>query len=223
MFFYMFNDLHERNRQKKECCVVQRNHSNLGVIFVTKSLHKGISSIGKYPMWVGFILVTQRLVLCNSGTLGKGTLQCTHPWVFQHTLSECWVFLPMVNTSGNLLCASTMVVLQRDATRHGVYFDNRPDFLVLGAIWGHRSLVTPCHLRRKNLTSIDRERCIFTVLFVIPTAIALSQCTGIFGWGWPRSANVWQNIIPSWQLWKRVLSSASAADATMNLIIVVFV
>ena len=54
--------------------------------FVRKSLHEGICGIGRYPMCKGFILVTQRRVLCTCGTLGKGTLHMypslsvpTHP------------------------------------------------------------------------------------------------------------------------------------------------
>jgi hypothetical protein len=43
--------------------------------FVRKSLHEGICGNGRYPIWVGFIRVTQRLVLCNCGNLGKGTLR----------------------------------------------------------------------------------------------------------------------------------------------------
>ncbi len=50
----------------------------------------------------------------------------------------------------------------------------------------------------------------------MPTAVALLQCTGVLGWGWPRSANVCWNIILVWQLWKSAPSSASAANATMN-------
>ena len=55
--------------------------------FVRKSLQKGIRAIGKYLMCKGFILFTQRLNLCNRGTLGKGTLRMypslsvpTHPF-----------------------------------------------------------------------------------------------------------------------------------------------
>jgi hypothetical protein len=54
------------------------------------------------------------------------------------------------------------------------------------------------------------------VLFAIPTTVALLQCTGIVGWGWLRSSRVSQKIIPSWQIRKRALSLASAADAATN-------
>ena len=55
------------------------------------------------------------------------------------------------------------------------------------------------------------------VLFAIPMAVALSQCAGIFGCGWPRSSRVALKIILSWQLRNSAPSSASAADATTNL------
>ena len=73
----MFNDLLKCNRQKGDVAL-------FGALkpegdFVMKSLHKGIHGIGRYRMCVGFILVTQRLKLCNcGGTLGKGTL-CMYP------------------------------------------------------------------------------------------------------------------------------------------------
>jgi hypothetical protein len=76
---------------------------------------------------------------------------------------------------------------------------------------------------KKNLISINRDHCLLTVLIAIPTAIALSQCTGVFGWGWPRSASVWWKIMLSWQLWNKALSWASTTEATTNCKIVVFV
>ena len=54
------------------------------------------------------------------------------------------------------------------------------------------------------------------VLFVILTAVTLSQCTSILGCGWPRSSRVDLKIIPSWQLRKNAPNFASAADATTN-------
>jgi len=85
-----------------------------------------------------------------------------------------------------------------------------------------------CHLKeykfcasfshvQKYLISIARDRCRLMVLFAIPTAVALSQCAGIFGCGWPRSSRVALKIILSWQLRNSAPSSASAADATTNL------
>jgi hypothetical protein len=84
-----------------------------------------------------------------------------------------------------------------------------------------------CHLKvytfcasfshvQNYLISIAHDRCRLMVLFAILTAVALSQCTGIFGCGWPRSSRVALKIIPSWQLRNSAPSSASAADATTN-------
>jgi hypothetical protein len=70
---------------------------------------------------------------------------------------------------------------------------------------------------QKYLISIARDRCRLMVLVAIPTAVALSQCTGIFGCGWPRSSRVVLKIIPSWQFRNSAPSSASTADATTNL------
>ena len=72
-----------------------------------------------------------------------------------------------------------------------------------------------------NLISIARACCRFTVLDAIPTAVALSQWTGVLGCGCPRLFYVVQNIMPSWQLRNSSPSSASAADATKNFIICV--
>ena len=58
-----------------------------GCDFVRKSLHKGLRGIGRHPIWEGFIIVMQRLILRTRGTLGKGTLRMypslsvpTHPF-----------------------------------------------------------------------------------------------------------------------------------------------
>jgi hypothetical protein len=70
-----------------------------------------------------------------------------------------------------------------------------------------------CHLKeytfcesfshvQKYLISIARDRCRLMVLLAIPMAVALSQYTGIFGCGWPRSSRVALKIIPSWQFKK---------------------
>ena len=67
---------------------------------------------------------------------------------------------------------------------------------------------------QKYLISIACNLCLLMVLFAMPTAIVLSQCTGIFGCGWPRSLRVDLKIIPSWQLRNNAPNSASAADAT---------
>ena len=56
------------------------------------------------------------------------------------------------------------------------------------------------------------------MLLAILTAVALSQWTGVLGYVFPRSFRVCQKIIPVWHLWKSAPSSASAAEATTNLI-----
>ena len=51
----------------------------------------------------------------------------------------------------------------------------------------------------------------------MPTVVALSQCIGVLGCGWPISLSASRKIIPSWHARKRAPSSASAAEATTNL------
>jgi hypothetical protein len=65
-----------------------------------------------------------------------------------------------------------------------------------------------------NLISMDLDCCRLTVLFAILTAVVLSQCTGIRGWGCPKSSRMLQKIMPIWQLWKSDPSCALVADAT---------
>jgi hypothetical protein len=52
------------------------------------------------------------------------------------------------------------------------------------------------------------------VLFAMPTAVELSRCIGVGGWGWPISSSVSLKIVACLQLRKRAPSSASAAEAT---------
>ena len=68
----------------------------------------------------------------------------------------------------------------------------------------------------KYLISIDRDLCRLMVLFAMPTVVALSQCTGVRGWGCPSSLRVSLKMIPSLQFRKRAPSSASAVEATTN-------
>jgi hypothetical protein len=78
-------------------------------------------------------------------------------------------------------------------------------------------LYAPCAIlsqTQKYRISIDRDRWRLTVLFAMPTAVALSQWTGVLGCGCPNSSSVMQKIMPSLQFKKRAPSSASAADAT---------
>jgi hypothetical protein len=70
---------------------------------------------------------------------------------------------------------------------------------------------------QKNLISIDLDLCRFTVLFTMPTAVELSQCIGVGGWGCPISSSMSQKIVACLQLRNNAPSSASAADATTNL------
>jgi hypothetical protein len=58
------------------------------------------------------------------------------------------------------------------------------------------------------------------VLFAIPTAVALLQCTGVLGCGWPILVSMSQNMIPVWQLWYSAPRSALVVDATTNFNIV---
>ena len=67
---------------------------------------------------------------------------------------------------------------------------------------------------QKNLISINRGCWRLTVLFVIPTAVELSQCMGAGGYGCPISSRVSQQIVACLQLRNRAPSSASAAEAT---------
>jgi len=69
---------------------------------------------------------------------------------------------------------------------------------------------------QKNLISIDLDLCHFTVLFAMPTAVELSQCIGIGGWGCPISSSVSQKNVACLQLRNNAPSSASVADAATN-------
>jgi hypothetical protein len=69
---------------------------------------------------------------------------------------------------------------------------------------------------QKKCISIEQDLCCLTVLFAMPTAVELLQCTGVGGRGWPISSSVSQNIVPCLQFRKRAPSLASAAEATTN-------
>jgi hypothetical protein len=69
---------------------------------------------------------------------------------------------------------------------------------------------------QKKRISIERDLCRLTVLFVMPTVVELSQCTGVGGWGCPISSSVSQNIVTCLQFRKRAPSLASAAEVTTN-------
>ena len=65
-----------------------------------------------------------------------------------------------------------------------------------------------------------RDHCRFTVLFAIPADVALSQCMGVGGCGWPSSSSVSLMIFASFAFKNISPNSASAADAATNLMIV---
>ena len=65
-----------------------------------------------------------------------------------------------------------------------------------------------------------RDRCLLTVLFAMPAAVALSQCMGVGGCGWPSSSSVSLMIFASFAFKNIAPNSASAADAATNLRIV---
>ena len=65
-----------------------------------------------------------------------------------------------------------------------------------------------------------RDRCRFTVLFAMPAAVALLQCMGVGGCGWPSSSSVILMIFASFAFKNIAPNLASAADAATNLRIV---
>ena len=60
--------------------------------------------------------------------------------------------------------------------------------------------------------SIDHDICFFTCLFEIPTAVLLSQCTGVGGCWWPNSMRASLGNFPSLMFKKSAPTSASAAE-----------
>ncbi len=67
---------------------------------------------------------------------------------------------------------------------------------------------------QKNPISIKRDLCHLMVLFVMPTAVKLTECTGVGGCGYPISSSVSWKIVARLQLRNSAPSSASAAEAT---------
>ena len=65
-----------------------------------------------------------------------------------------------------------------------------------------------------------RDRCLLTVLFAMPAAVALSQCMGVGGCGWPSSLSVSLVIFAYFISNNIAPNTASAADAETNLRIV---
>ena len=65
-----------------------------------------------------------------------------------------------------------------------------------------------------------RDRCLLTVLIVMPAAVALLKCMGEGGCGWPRSLSVSLMLFASFAFKNIAPNSGSAADAATNLRIV---
>ncbi len=73
---------------------------------------------------------------------------CTLGEEFQHTLSECWVFVHGVITAEDCVCVSTRLVLLGGAHLCGACFGSRPDFLDRGASGKKIYSGLPCLLPR---------------------------------------------------------------------------
>ena len=65
-----------------------------------------------------------------------------------------------------------------------------------------------------------RDLCLLTVLFAMLAAVALLQCMGVSGCGWPSSSSVSLIIFASFAFKNIAPNSASATDAATNLRIV---
>ena len=61
------------------------------------------------------------------------------------------------------------------------------------------------------------DRCRFTVLLAMPATVALSQCMGVGGCGWPSSSSVSLMIFAYFIFNNIAPNTASAADAETNL------
>ena len=122
----------------------------------------------------------------------------------------------MAVTWGNFPRVNNMAAPRYDAPQGDVYFDNLQGFPSRGATEKNTHSVHLFLQVQKYLISIARDRCRLMVLFAMPTAVRLLQCTGILGCLCPRSSKVSLKIIPSWQFRNNAPNSASAADATTN-------
>ena len=69
----------------------------------------------------------------------------------------------------------------------------------------------------KYCISILLNLCLFTVLFAMPVAVALSQWIGVGGCEYPSYRNVSLMILDYFLFRNSAPSSASASDATINL------
>ncbi len=111
------------------------------------------------------------------------------------------------------LCISATGAQRDGASLCDACFDNLQEGVPFNIV---RTMCNLSHTK-KYLISIECKCCLLTVLFAIPTAIALLQCTCVLGCGCPNSYSVKQKIMPSLQFKKRAPSLASAVDATTNL------
>ena len=71
-----------------------------------------------------------------------------------------------------------------------------------------------CSGTQKNLISIERERCFFTLSFEIPVAVLLSQWTVVGGCLWPNSSKASLRILPSLMFINNADNSDSASEHT---------
>ena len=72
------------------------------------------------------------------------------------------------------------------------------------------------HSNQKYLISIALDLCRLIVLLTIPTAVVLSTCNGVGGWGWPNSFSINRMTFASCAFKNNAPNSASAADAATS-------
>ncbi len=156
------------------------------------------------------------VVLCLSGTLGKGTL-CTYPWGRVPTHPFRVLGLIAQGKMGGKFysckyqgqtawwCAPTWYFLWLSAR-----------FSWPGChLTSYASCTTLSHTQNYRI-SINQDHCHLTVLVAMLTAVALLQCIGVLSCGCPNSSSVSRKIIPSLQLSKRAPSLALAVEVTTN-------
>ena len=139
----------------------------------------------------------------------------TCPESFQHTLSDHEVSHLLGARKANTARADTMVGHFGDVWRHDALTRSPPCSLSLGA----RRRQILCSSLDRRCKNITLERCCFTDTFAMPAAVALSQCMGVGGWGWPSYLRVSRIMQPSLEFMKSAPSSASAAKDATNFIL----
>ncbi len=115
----------------------------------------------------------------------------------------------------NFSHVDSMVAPWYDVPQGDVTLVNGKVFLAGVPIKEYTSCASVSHVQ-KYLIFMELDLCCLMVLFAILTVVALLQCTGIFGWIWPRSSRISLKVIPSWQFKNNALSLASAVKATTN-------